>query len=60
MHRFEVDPHRMGWVGQPAVRKRLRREQVAEFIVDFGVWNTDHEPRYNAAYKSKNTDQNDG
>src|SRR5207245_2479986 len=31
---FEMNPHRVGWVGQAAMRKSIRSEQIAEVIVD--------------------------
>ena len=37
MKRVQKNPHRMRRIGQPAVRESVRREQVAEFVVHFGL-----------------------
>ena len=36
---FEVRPHRMRGIGQPARSERVRRQQVAELVMNEGLGN---------------------
>jgi len=38
---FEMDPHGMGGIGEPAVSESVGREQIAEFVVVIGLGNAD-------------------
>jgi hypothetical protein len=45
---FEVHPHWVGRVGEPAACKCVGREQIAKLIVDYGLRHVDQE-RYGCA-----------
>jgi hypothetical protein len=58
MHRFEMHPHRVRGIGEPAVGKRIGGEQIAEFVVIFWLRDTPQECDRGATDKREQSDKN--
>ena len=41
MERLEMLPRGRGWIGEPVMGKGICHQQVAKFVVDSGLGNTD-------------------
>ena len=48
---FEVHPHRMSWIGQPAVRKGIGSKQVTVLVVSLRWWNAQQKSHCSATRK---------
>src|SRR5258708_6640762 len=55
--RLEVSPHRVRWVREPPVGKRISHEQITELVVYRGVWHRKNRQDGEPGHDSQDTDR---
>src|SRR5258708_6237000 len=57
LKRLEVNPHRVRWVGEPPVSKRIRHQQITELVVYRGVRHRKDRQNGEPGHDSQDTDR---
>src|SRR6266851_7403613 len=57
---LEVSPHRVRWVGEPPMRKRIRHQQITELVVYLGARNRKDRRDGEPGHHSQDPDRHHG